>query len=259
MVDTTTIRRGGKKYAKHLVRLYVRQLTGQTVDTNGHARAVFYAVGIAALTDIQEAFITKSRGGTDEGGVSWPPLSPAYLAYGRRFGPGEKASSAVASGVMNPGQLSRFNRLVSENIAHLAARVDVAKARKLATDRAWETIRKEERISKIAAYGNRIVDILRDTGRLFNSLTPGYLSGTEYHPTSLDGADQQIFTALADGIVIGTNVIYAASHNYGDDERGIPKREFLPSDPPSVWLDRWGEIAIQAIGMGLQASLKEAG
>lgn len=257
-MDNVVVKRGTKTHAKHVVNLYVRQLTGQTADTNGHARSVFYAVGIAALQDVIEAFQVKMAGGTDEGGVSWPPLSPAYLAYGRRFGPGEKASSAVSSGVMNPQQMARYNALLAEKIAHLSARVDVERARKLAADRAWETIRKEERISKIAAYGNRIVDILRDTGKLFNSLTPGYLSGTEYHPTSLDGADQQVFVALADGIVIGTNLPYAAAHNYGYPEGNIPKREFLPKDPPSVWLDRWAEIAIQAIGQGLQASLAEA-
>lgn len=50
-----------------------------------------------------------------------------------------------------------------------------------------------------------------------------------------------------DSFTIGTNVIYAATHQYG---RGpIPARPFLPSpDPPPAWARRLEEAAREAIG-----------
>ena len=40
----------------------------------------------------------------------------------------------------------------------------------------------------------------------------------------LDSLDYQVH---ADSVEIGTNLIYAATHQFGDDDRGIPARPFL--------------------------------
>lgn len=48
--------------------------------------------------------------------------------------------------------------------------------------------------------------LLRDTNRLFTSITA--------KSTSTDAT-------------VGTNLIYAATHQFGDDDRGIPTRQFL--------------------------------
>jgi hypothetical protein len=271
MVDQVTIRRGGKSYAKHLVRLYVRSLTGRTADLGGHAKGVFYAVGITALTDIQDAYLIKARGGTDACGIKWPPLSKAYLAYQRRFGPGEQAALKRAAGLkphhyhgvqgngglLSKAQQKRWYQLYGGNLAWLSARVEESKAKNIAAAMAWTKIKEEGAKTKLEVFGSRIVDILMDTDTLYNSLSPGYLSGTVYTPKA-EAEDNQVFTALSDGIIIGTNLIYARTHNQGDPKRGIPKREFLPSDPPMEWLNRWAKVAIEAIAEGLANSIQEA-
>jgi len=65
-------------------------LIGQHPDEQGIARGVFFALGVAALSDIKSDYVRKARGETGEDGTRWPPLSPKYLAYGRRFGKGEQ-------------------------------------------------------------------------------------------------------------------------------------------------------------------------
>jgi hypothetical protein len=123
---------------------------------------------------------------------------------------------------------------------------------------AWNTIKAEGAKTKLQVYGFRKVDILRDTGILFNSLSPGYFDGTDYEKPQSKGGDQQVFRALNDGIVIGTNVPYAASHNYGDPKRGIPKRQFLPEVVPAVWQDRWTGLGMQAVEIAIRRQFQGA-
>ena len=58
--------------------------------------------------------------------------------------------------------------------------------------------------------------ILRDEGRLFNSLTTRS-AGTVYNLTPLS-------------LEIGTNLEYAAVHQLGSTTKKIPRRPFLPTD-----------------------------
>lgn len=69
---------------------------------------------------------------------------------------------------------------------------------------------------------------LMDTGRLRASVTTA---------TSI----------TADGFTIGSNLVYAATHQYG---RGpIPARPFLPvPELPAAWLRRFEEIAREEVG-----------
>lgn len=48
------------------------------------AAALQTAVGTVALAEIKRAFLQKSRGGTDEAGQTWAPLSPATVARKRK-------------------------------------------------------------------------------------------------------------------------------------------------------------------------------
>ena len=264
--------RGKRKDVRKTVRSLLAQITGKASDQNGLARSVFYAIGFAALSDVQEAFIVKSRGGTGEDGVTWPPLTKEYLAYGRRFGPGEQAALKRTAGlgkahhhgvggkggILTKSQQARWNKLFAKNTAWLSARHPLPIAKNIAAAMAWKTIKDEGAKTKLEVYGNRVVDVLRDTGVLFNSLSPGYFDGSDYSKPSGEGGGKQIFTALEDGIVIGTNVPYAASHNYGDPKRGIPKRQFLPEDAPKVWVERWTNVASSALESALRISLQGA-
>ncbi len=49
-------------------------------------------------------------------------------------------------------------------------------------------------------------DILRNTQRLFDSIN---------------------YQVKGNKVEVGTNVVYSATHNYGDKSRNIPKRQFL--------------------------------
>lgn len=57
--------------------------------------------------------------------------------------------------------------------------------------------------------------ILQDTGRLRQSFDNYGIKGIKIGP---------------DWFELGSKVVYAATHNYGDDNRGIPQRRMLPSN-----------------------------
>jgi len=64
-------------------------------------------------------------------------------------------------------------------------------------------------------------DVLRDTGKLLRSLTPG----VEDRPSRAEG---QVLRPGRGDVVVGTNVPYAAAHQNGT--KHVPARPFLP--PP---------------------------
>jgi phage gpG-like protein len=135
------------------------------------------------------------------------------------------------------------------------ARFGEKQAKAIAASHAWNVLKSEGAKTKLEVYGNRVVDILRDTGVLFNSISPGYLDGNEYTPPAGDGGEKQVFRALQDGIVIGTTVAYAGAHNKG---KGVPKRQIFPERIPAVWARRWAGVGLQAIGNGMRQAFGEA-
>lgn len=244
-------------------------LAGAEPDTQGVARGFLLALGFGALSDIKDAFITKARGGSDEMGIQWPPLSKEYLAYGRRFGSGEQAALKKAAGLgkghryapgdkkglLSAGQLKRWRQIYASRLARFLLSMDEGAAKGRAAQIAWATLKREGAQTKLEVYGNRTVDILRDTGILFNSLSPGMLGGigpdaTYTKPTG-NGGDEQVFDLGAGSVAVGTTVEYAAAHNFGGPK--MPRRQFLPDSGdqvPDVWWERWFGIAIKALEAG---------
>lgn len=278
MSSTKVYFRGSREDAREVVRNLIDILTGKVRDSMNIAQGVFLALGFAALSDIKADFVRKSRGMTGEDGETWPPLSREYLAYQRRFGPGEKASLRKAAGVtagmkyapggilkttviehtitekivQNKGlltkpQLKRWNQIFARMAARLSLTMPPGEAKARAAQIAWATLKREGAKTLLEVYGNRQVDILRDTGVLLNSLSPGRITGGTYSKPTADGGELQIFDTIANGVIVGTNVPYAAVHNNGSQKRGIPKRQFLPKEAPTVWLQRWAAVANQAL------------
>lgn len=269
--------RGSRADARRIVHSLGAILAGRMRDSLGIARGVFLAIGFAALSDIKADFIRKARGGVGEDGEKWPPLSPEYLAYQRRFGPGEKAELKAAAGVgkaqrfgvggnkglLTKAQQKRWKTIFAQSLARLLLSMPPAQAKARAGQIAWATLKREGAKTLLDVYGHRTVEILRDTGILFNSLSPGEITGSgptsTYKKPSGDGGQQQIFETISNGVVVGTNVPYAASHNYGDSKRGIPKRQFLPEQPPPAWLDRWADAANDALLAGARYAFQKGG
>jgi hypothetical protein len=266
-MSTDIVFKGKSEQARNALRSFVAMLTGRHPDNFQIARSVFYVLGFQALTDIQSDFIRKSRGGVGEDGVKWPPLSPEYLAYGRRFGKGEKAALKKAAGLdrshsrgvggkgglLTAQQQQRWRKVYSQTLAATAARYDIAQAKQIAAGHAWNVIKSEGAKTKLEVFGNRQVDMLRDTGVLFNSLSPGTVSpdGSDYQQPTGEGGDQQIFRALSDGIVVGSNVAYADYQNR--------TRPFLPKEIPSAWQARWESMVARIIPTALRIYFDRSG
>lgn len=254
---------GTRDMARRLARRVVLMLTGREADSGRIARGVFLSIGFAALNSIKQDFITKSRGGTGEDGVKWPPLSKEYLAYQRRFGPGEKAALKKSAGLgkanrfgigqntglLTAAQKKRWQSIFGTRLARFSLSMPLAAAKTRAAQIAWATLKLEGAKTMLEVYGTRQVEILRDTGVLFNSLSPGQLDSpgpsAVYSPPTGDGGDKQVFELLGNGVIVGTNVPYAAAHQDG-------KRPFLPvTSVPERWEQNWLDAGLQALEIGV--------
>lgn len=276
--------RGGRQLARQLAYRLVSMVTGRQPDALGIARGVFTAVGFAALSDIHADYIRKAHGGTGEDGVTWKPLSPKTIA-GRRLGPKDKQLPHIAERLKAEKDAAkearkRFTAAATEKRKKLVARFSLSMPMDEARRRADEQIAAERRAANFRLRGQialakstgkrrsdvlsqRQVDILRDTGVLLNSLSPGEISGAGpsivYRPPGGDGGDEQVFSLFDSGVIVGTTVKYAATHQEGDPARGIPARPFLPTHGvPQVWLDRWAEVGQLALAAGAQTLFASA-
>lgn len=262
-------------------------LSGKGSDPSGLWKAVSTVVGVAALADIHHAFEVKADGGTDEMGITWKDLNPKTKAYHRRFGPGEKKEllkqaglgglrfkrkkvtpfdavdgggcpdrpkyTVLQRGLLTKSQNERWKKIFREQYTRFCLSLPAEAAKGRAAQIAWHVVKNEGGRTMLEVFGNRKVQILRDTGRLLNSLGPGEINGEQYRKPNGDGGDEQVWKAGPGFVTVGTNVAYAATHNFGDAKRGIPRRQFLPDDGqpiPVAWRDNWNDAASQAIIVG---------
>lgn len=250
--------RGNRAQAVQVARRLKDILTGRASDPQGIARGVFMAIGLAALSDIKDDFVRKANGETGEDGNKWDDLAPATKAYGRRFGPGEQAALKAAAGLgkkhrhapgekkglLTANQQKLWNRIFATRLQRFLLSMPPADAKARAAQIAWAEVKRMGGKTKLSVYGSRKVQILRDTGVLLNSLSPGELTGDSYSKPSGPGGDDQIFRTIQNGIIVGTTVPYAGAQN--------KTRPFLPKDPPQVWLDRWEKVAERAIAVAVR-------
>jgi hypothetical protein len=196
-------------------------VAGQGVDVAQAVRDVQLAVGTMALSLIKGAFLQKSRGGTGEDGITWAKLDPRYVAYGRRH-PGLKRKKAGERpvGLLSKAEDDRWRKLFGGMYHGLVARgesQDVAKGRAAAF--AWVTLKAEGAKTILGQYGNAPVEIGRDTGRMYNSLS------------------MAIDPAKPGTVTVGTNVIYAGAFH--------KKRPLWPDSTdqwPSDWIDQITDV-----------------
>lgn len=264
--------RGNRMQARQVARRLKDTLCGRASDPLGLARGVFLAIGFAALSDIKDDFVRKANGETGEDGVKWPDLSPKTKAYGRRFGPGEQSALKKAAGLgkanrfapgqnkglLTAAQLKLWRKIYGTRLQRFLVSMPEPQAKARAAQIAWAELKRMGAKTKISVYGQRKLQILRDTGVLLNSLSPGEINGTEYSKPGGDGGDDQIFQTISNGVIVGTTVPYASVHQRGNPAKGIPARPFLPErEAPQVWQERWEKVAAQAIDIAIRMAYQQ--
>lgn len=195
------------------------------------ADAVLVRAGLALLSRIRRAFITKARGGTDEAGERWAPLSPKTIAYGRR-GRSRKESrqSARPSQALSDAERDRWWYHYRRGLAMYRG------DKKHAAALAWTVVKAKGARTLFDKYAGRSVEILRDTGVLLNSLSPGL------------GNPDTVLRVERGSIAVGTNVPYAAAHHNGRPGK-LPQRRLWPA--PARWPASWWRDIQEQIGQGL--------
>lgn len=237
-----------------------RILSGRLPDKLGIARGFMLRLAVAWLSKIKQAFIVKARGGTDECGISWPPLSKKYLAYGR--GPKStrtagKLSPGGKDGFMSKAQLKQWRRTYARNLAWLATDLPLSEAKSQAARIAWAEAKRAGVKTKLEVFGNREVEILRDRGLLFNSLSPGVLSergpSADYEPP-----EGQIVNLSPGELAVGSNVEYLKYHQGTPEKPG--RRRIWPSasEIPVSWIEDMNETAASGLPIAIEMIARAA-
>jgi len=227
-------------------------------------RIVMTAIGFAAISDLHKSFVTKSRGGTDEMGVKWPKLSPVTIAN-RKVGKDDvfrgrsaKGGAFVGGRYYHGGQYLPKNTIQEREkirkaefrkaLKRLMVSMPEADARARAERVAQHRTTQLTGLSKLHALGSRDVEILRDTGVMLSTLTPGVFRMSK-DSVSYDPPDGQIFNVSADKVVIASSDPRVAMHDKGNPKRNLPRRQIFPGDDeiPEAWLQNWCDAGAQAV------------
>lgn len=205
---TQGVFRGRKADLKRFLKSLPAILSGEIPDpTGGGVRALYTRLGMAALAIIRDAFVVKARGGMDAAGLKWAPHAPSTIAHRLR----------------KSGLPTRWRAMKDVGKAYK----DIENKGYTAT-RAKRLRKKTETLTK--SFGP--IEILRDTGRLFNSLCPAVVRNLD-----------QIFLLEEGSVSVGSNIrvnghSLAAIHHFGT--KHIPARPLWPdwNDWPQEWKDQ---------------------
>lgn len=219
------------------------QLPELAAGGDAAAQALQTRIGLTALGHVRDAFVVKSHGGTDAAGESWKPLERRTVAYSRRhpgLPPAAQRASATPSSALTPEQRTVWWKYYRQALA--VYKGDQGHAAAVA----WLRVRDEFHVETLLdKYGDTQVDILRDTGLLLNSLSPGAVVGPAGSPPPLAGAvPNQVFRTGRGEVILGTNRKHAADHHHGVPGR-LPQRRLWPEPRrwPATW---WADIVEQA-------------
>lgn len=228
--------------------------TGSSAGVSRAVRAILIRGAVALLSRVQQAFVVKARGGVGDDGIRWPRLSRKTIAA-RRTTRAERKALGVGGrrtrGLLTPAQDKRWRGIFASTLAHMNAR-GVAGGAARAAAIAWATLKREGAKTKLDVLGGRTVEILRDTGMLLRSLTPGF----EDAPTKQPG---QVVEVTPGKVAVGSNVPYAATHHRGRPGR-IPARRLWPTDGiPSAWSRAMGDAMIRGIVLAVSMLATQPG
>lgn len=198
-------------------------LSGRGHDSTGLILQLHLRLGMAALSLIRAAFLERARDGVDETGETWPPLSPRTIAYGRRHpGLARRRRAAAKRGSNRPSLTAAQDRRWRQLYASRGGGPKATRQQKgRAAAYAWFVLKAEGATTVLASYGTTKVEMLRDTGILFNSLSPG--------------VPGNVLESRPGAVIVGTNVPYALAHHRGGLH--LPRRRLWPD--PEKWPPRW--------------------
>ena len=184
--------------------------------------AVLHKAGMVALGHIKKAFIAKSRGGSDEVGDRWQPLSPRTIVYSRKAGrtKTERGRASHPSQALTKKQQQRWWDLYRRGLAIYNG------DKEHAARRAWFILKSEGVTTLFDKYRSAKVDILRVTDSLLNGML-----------VRVEGGE----------ILIEATAKHSAAHHYGTSH--IPQRRLWPE--PSRWPQSWWDDITGAIQDGL--------
>lgn len=236
-------------------------LAGKVPDQHGIARGFRLRLGVEFLSKVKQAFLVKSHGGTDEAGITWPPLTREYLAYGRKFASGEQAKLKKAAGLgranqkrglLTAAQNKQWKAIYAQSLKWLAAKMPIGEAKGRAAAIAWAKLKAAGAKTKLDVYGSRQVEILHAKGILFNSLSPGTVTDVGPDASYTPPSDQVMRLGSTD-LVVGTSVAYAAYHHDAKGKRARYRRPLWPE--PDRVPETWMEDFSGAAGRGLAAAI----
>ncbi len=246
--------------AEHVVhvrasRAQIRRLVLSLPDASAGGRSeagnlvkqMLIRLGMTLLGRIKRAFIVKAAGGTDESGLRWKPLSPSTIAYKRRHPglppPARRASkrpSAALTGEQRQEWWGHYRKYLAVYKGDEPKLTDEADGKSHAAAMAWFLMKQKGVQTLLDKYGNVPVQILRDTGLLLNSLSPGVEDPAT--ATAIPRIPEQVFRVGRRDVIVGTSRKGAKAHHTG---QGRPKRPLWPEprDWPASW---WDELLEQA-------------
>ena len=202
--------------SRKAVNVLINQLP-ETIRINGGS--ITSHIGALLFKKIREAYLTKSRGGTDETGANWTPLSENTVVYNRaKRTKAELNRPKRPSQALTKHQQQRWWSIYRSVLAR--SRGDKSRAAKTA----WAVLKDEGAQTLKNKYRHAKVDILYNTGSLFESIR---------------------LETTNDEIVVKSNHEHAAKHHEG---KGVPKRELWPS--PDTWPESWWDELLEAAKQG---------
>ena len=263
---------------------------GGSGDPYGVNQGLQLRLGSKLLSQIDQAFRTKSKGGIGEDGISWPDIKPETKAYSRRhtredykekwgdvkfyMGKADKSKKSKLLAVKvwarspsgkkiletaskaRPSLSKTGDKTWRDTFTKVKARLMVkfgmsdAEASARASGAAWNAAKGSGEITKLQAFGYEKVDILRDTGKLVRSLSPG-----------IDGqpGPEGIMRTPPGSVIVGTRE--KAYHHFGNAKRGLPARHFWPPDGnlPEIWWEGLKLALQRGIGEAVVMILSRAG
>lgn len=259
MAVQTIYWRGSRESLLKVIHAVPAALAGKVSERADIARAVSARIGNTLLADVKLDFERKAQGMIGEDGNQWAPNTPRTVI--RKLLKNKKTlNQKNETGEAFRQRMEEYKKRVREATKKLRStyvtssdptirRNQEALLRKaVATAVGYypHEIREEEGDKFKDVLPFSLTQILRDVGLLFNSLS----AGVEEHPYSGPDSQYQVFKPVPGSIAVGTNLIYAATHQHGDPTRHIPARPFLPEDGkplPKEWMLDIIDVLIQAV------------